>query len=909
MKLTFLRDRSDHHHRDELGMRRLAAVAELGQRALATRDVAILMDQAVHLVAQTLAVEYCAVLRLLPQRSDLLFIAAVGWPDGTVGHAIVPGGLHSQAGYTLLTGKSVVMEDLHTETRFQGNRLLHAQGIVGGVSVIIAGGARPFGVMSLHTRHRWRFTTEDMHFLESVANVLASAIERTQVDARLHEKELQYRGIFEATSDGLAITDLDGVIVEANPAYCAMRGYTYDQLIGLNVRDLIHPDHRHRFAEYLQTIRAGRAYQAEVRLLRKDGSSFPGEVHGAGFTYMGEPHALTAVRDITERVQAEAELREKEAQYRSIFAATTDGLVIIDLNGVIVEINPAFCAMLGYSYDELIGVPYATLFHPDAHQQAADAFATILAGGVVHTQSLLLHKHGMPVQVEGYGISFTYMGRLHLLGMAHNVTERVQAEHELREREAQYRAVFEATLDGLAVSDLDTGVVVAANPAFCAMHGYTHDEIIGRPNLTFIHPDSQARFVDYLQQIRAGGTYHGQAVDVRKDGTTFPVEGHGTTFTYRGKPHALAIIRDITEQVQAYALLEQRVAERTRELAAILEVSRNIASTLELSPLLGLILDQLKVVVDYTGAAIFIVEEAHVRVLDYRGPLPADHMRNLRIPLPEALGYQAVLYEKGPVIVDELWSTQPLAHLVGDLLAYFQSRVAYAHSWLVVPLMVQDRVIGVVRIDHAAAHAYTPHHAPLALAFATQVAVMIEHARLYARAQQAAALEERHRLARELHDSVTQALYGVTMYAEAAASLLAGGDQTTATTYLQEVRNTAQDALREMRLLIFELRPPILEQEGLVAALQARLAAVEGRVAGLTTHVDVEGGLRLPPPVEEALYGIAQETLNNIFKHAKAHTIALTLRQEGQTVTLEIVDDGAGFDEAAVRREGGFGLP
>src|SRR5919202_6228543 len=108
MKLAFLRDRSDHHHRDALGMRRLAAVAELGQRALATRDVAILMDQAVNLVAHTLAVDYCAVLRLLPKRSDLLFIAAVGWPDGTVDHAIVPGGLHSQAGYTLLTGQSVV---------------------------------------------------------------------------------------------------------------------------------------------------------------------------------------------------------------------------------------------------------------------------------------------------------------------------------------------------------------------------------------------------------------------------------------------------------------------------------------------------------------------------------------------------------------------------------------------------------------------------------------------------------------------------------------------------------------------------------------------------------------------------------------------------------------------------------
>jgi signal transduction histidine kinase len=171
-----------------------------------------------------------------------------------------------------------------------------------------------------------------------------------------------------------------------------------------------------------------------------------------------------------------------------------------------------------------------------------------------------------------------------------------------------------------------------------------------------------------------------------------------------------------------------------------------------------------------------------------------------------------------------------------------------------------------------------------------------------------AALEERQRLARELHDSVTQALYGVTLYAEAAGRLLAAGERDGATTYLREVRNTAQEALQEMRLLIFELRPPILEQEGLVAALQARLAAVEGRVPGLVATVDAPSDLRLPAPIEEALYRIAQETLNNVLKHAKAHTIALSLRQQDSGVTLEIADDGAGFDRATAERRGGFGL-
>jgi signal transduction histidine kinase len=337
-------------------------------------------------------------------------------------------------------------------------------------------------------------------------------------------------------------------------------------------------------------------------------------------------------------------------------------------------------------------------------------------------------------------------------------------------------------------------------------------------------------------------------------------------------------------------------------------VSHNVASTLELSPLLGLILDQLQTLVDYTAVAVFMEEEEYLRVLDYRGPLLRERLRGLQLPATHAPGYQAVLQQGGPVIVDDLQGTDPLAQAFQGLPAHLRATLGDARSLLLVPLTLKDQTIGVVRLDHREPHAYTERHAGLAHAIANQAAVAIENARLYARAQEAAALEERQRLARELHDSVTQALYGVTMYAEAAATLLAGGEQETATTYLREVRNTAQEALQEMRLLIFELRPPILAQEGLVAALQARLAAVEGRIPGLTTTFDVQDDLRLPAPIEEALHGIAQETLNNVFKHARASRVALSLRKAGQTVTLQITDDGVGFDPAAVQDRGGLGL-
>jgi signal transduction histidine kinase len=170
-----------------------------------------------------------------------------------------------------------------------------------------------------------------------------------------------------------------------------------------------------------------------------------------------------------------------------------------------------------------------------------------------------------------------------------------------------------------------------------------------------------------------------------------------------------------------------------------------------------------------------------------------------------------------------------------------------------------------------------------------------------------AVVAERNRLARELHDSVTQSLYGVTLYADAAGRRLDAGQVRLATDNLRKLRRTAKEALAEMRLLIFELRPPILEQEGLVAALETRLEGVERR-AGLETQLNVEGEGRLPPDVEEGLYRIAVEALNNALKHAQARRVTISLRLEPQAAVLQVADDGVGFDLAAAQESGGLGL-
>jgi signal transduction histidine kinase len=191
--------------------------------------------------------------------------------------------------------------------------------------------------------------------------------------------------------------------------------------------------------------------------------------------------------------------------------------------------------------------------------------------------------------------------------------------------------------------------------------------------------------------------------------------------------------------------------------------------------------------------------------------------------------------------------------------------------------------------------------------FTESAGAAIVHARFHEQHERIAVLEDRQRLAHELHDSVTQSLYGVTMYSEAASRLLDADQADKAKGLMHDLQKAALEALREMRLLVFELRPPVLQKKGLAGALQARLAAVEGR-AGVKTEFLTAGAISLPGAIEKALYGIAKESLNNILKHAEATRISVELRQSESSASLEISDNGLGFDTAVARQRGGLGL-
>src|SRR5205085_2563079 len=136
-----------------------------------------------------------------------------------------------------------------------------------------------------------------------------------------------------------------------------------------------------------------------------------------------------------------------------------------------------------------------------------------------------------------------------------------------RERNAVSQQLFEAATDGLTVTDLETGIVVQANPAFCRMHGYSRNELVGMYSPRFIHPDDHALSGEYLTTIRSGDEFHARARNVRKDGSVFPVDVVGKAFVYQGRLHVLGVIRDITDQLETERVLEENVQERARELS------------------------------------------------------------------------------------------------------------------------------------------------------------------------------------------------------------------------------------------------------------------------------------------------------------------------------------------------------
>jgi PAS domain S-box-containing protein len=289
------------------------AVAQLGRYALEGNELDALLERTVEIVAEVLEVDFAEVLELNPGGHDLLLRAGVGWPAGVVGHTTVGAGAGSPAGYTLLTNAPVVVEDLNGETRFAVAGLLRDCGVVSGVTAIIGDPQRPFGVLGAFSEARRHFTVDDVHFLQSVAGVLAVTIERRRAEESLRFSEARFRSMFEQAAGGMAIVSPEGRFLQVNAAFCNLLGYECCALLAMTIFDVTHPGDLGLARSAFEEIAAGaRRLDLERRFIRKDGRTVWTHLSGAWFFGPDSApiHGILLMQDITERKEVEERIRK-----------------------------------------------------------------------------------------------------------------------------------------------------------------------------------------------------------------------------------------------------------------------------------------------------------------------------------------------------------------------------------------------------------------------------------------------------------------------------------------------------------------------------------------------------------------------------------------------------------------------
>jgi signal transduction histidine kinase len=345
---------------------------------------------------------------------------------------------------------------------------------------------------------------------------------------------------------------------------------------------------------------------------------------------------------------------------------------------------------------------------------------------------------------------------------------------------------------------------------------------------------------------------------------------------------------DITDRKHAeMAEIEQRqFAEALRNTAEALN------STLEIDTVLDRILENIDTVVPNDAASIVLIEDEDLNVERSRG--------RSQITTQEIMGVGGQL--QSGTLLEQMRQTQapvmiPSLTAAGESLQFAGG--GEMQSYIGAPIILQDEVIGFINIFCHVPNCFDQDSVQRLTTFAAQAATAIQNARLYRRSKELAAVQERQRLARELHDSVSQTLFSAQTMAEASLRQWNTHPED-ARALLDEVYRLLVGALAEMRVLLLELRPASLTQVGIKQLFEQYLQA-----ALANQHIQIQFDIAeipiLPADVQIALYRIVQEAVNNVVKHAGADTITVSARRLDDRLQFTVSDDGRGFSSTAGR--------
>jgi PAS domain S-box-containing protein len=343
--------------RDDYALQQ-SVVASLSQHALIGGDPQKLLEEATRLVRQTLRIDYATVTELRPDRETLIGRAGAGWEPGAVRAMIAEAGARSHAGYALLLNAPVVVTDFRSERRLQ-SAIAEQWGLRSGVTIVIHGRDRPYGVLSAHHRQERQYSHDEVNFLQSVANILGLAIEQSQSERELRASERYFRSLIEDTSDLIAVMATDQRFQFVSASVEKILGYKGEELIGKSALDLCHPDDRGAVGDTLRRIALQGAEERMLhsRIRHKDGSWRVLEWSARpALDIKGERCLVGNARDVSARERMLEDLRESERRFRGIFDSGQDAIVIATPgDGRTVDVNSAFSRVYGHSREQVLG--------------------------------------------------------------------------------------------------------------------------------------------------------------------------------------------------------------------------------------------------------------------------------------------------------------------------------------------------------------------------------------------------------------------------------------------------------------------------------------------------------------------------------------------------------------------------
>lgn len=464
--------------------------------------------------------------------------------------------------------------------------------------------------------------------------------------------------------------------------------------------------------------------------------------------------------------------------------------------------------------------------------------------------------------------------------------ERSNAMNALRESESRQRTLMETISAGIYI--LQENNIVYVNPAFAQITGYSLAELETEPPASILSPamlpNIDALIADWPDKLPSLD-WRSEVHLITKTKTSVWLDTTLSLIELDGQPAILGTIVDITARKRAETIEYQQ-----RTFAeALLNIATVLNQSLDFNEVLSRILESVERVVPHDTANVMLIDDDEIAyVVGHRG---YEHVgatqviQFLAFHVPQTPTLLQMLTTKQPLIVEDTWQDATWLKLDDDL---------NIRAYIGVPILISGQVIGYLNLDSRVPGFFTPFHADRLRIFAELAAIAIRNAQTFEQAQAQAAEEERQRLARDLHDAVSQTLFSANMIAETLPRLFERNPDDVLTG-LNKLSQLTKGALAEMRTLLLELRPASFEQSDLRVLLDHLATAFTGR-----TQVPVQLGgelaVSLPPDVKIVFYRVAQEALNNVLKHARATQVWIRLGTVDDTVILRIEDDGRGFN-------------